>query len=156
MREVSVKRIALALTFAFFLAVEMPPASAATQRQLVPFHTTVVACSGERVHLSGQVLLIDHFVQDAHGGFHDTFTLVPRHVTGVSSSGVVYHAVGGQRDTSSVSGSEKLTDTFTSQFIVVSENGDQNLQVVDTAHITITPDDDVTAFFSHFRSRCVG
>jgi hypothetical protein len=150
------KRILVGLPFILLLGILVPTASALTDRQTVPFRTTVVACSGERVRVSGELLLIDHFTQDSDGGFHVHSSLVPRHVTGVSASGVKYHVVGGQRDTFNVSGRGTVTETFTSQFNVISEGGDQNLQIIETFHITITPNGDVTAFVDNFRAKCVG
>lgn len=146
----------MALPIVLLLGVLVPPASAATSRELVPFRTTVTACSGERVHLSGQVLLIDNFFFSGDR-FHDNFTLVPRHVTGTSESGVAYHAVGGLRETFNVTSSGKvITDTFTTQFIVVSENGDGNTLIVEALHITVAANGEITAFFDHFQARCVG
>lgn len=150
------KRTLLALPVVLLLGFLVPSASAVTDRQTVPFRTRVIACSGETVRLSGELLLISHFTQDSGGGFHDHFSLVPRHVTGVSASGVRYHAVGGERDTFNLSGSGTINETFTSQFILISQGGDQNLQIIETFHITITPNGDLTAFVDNFRVRCVG
>jgi hypothetical protein len=150
------KRTLMALPICLLLGVLVPPASATTSRQLVPFRTTVRACSGERVHLSGQVLLIDNFFRGPNGRRHDNFALVPRHVIGTSASGVTYHAVGGLRETFNVTSGGTFTDTFTTQFIVVSENGDGNSLIVETLHITVAPNGDVTALFDHFQARCVG
>lgn len=150
------KRMLMALPIVLLLGVLAPSASAATSRDLVTFRTTVRACSGERVHLSGQVLLIDHFFRGPNGRRHDNFTLVPRHVIGTSSSGVTYHAVGGLRETFNVTSGGAFTDTFTTQFIVVSENGDGNTLIVETFHITVAANGELTALFDHFQARCVG
>jgi hypothetical protein len=149
------KRMFVGLVAILLVGSFVPSASAVTTRQKVPFSTTVIGC-GQRVHVSGELLLIDEFTINSGGGFHGTFVLVPMNVVGVSASGVKYHAVGGQRETFSVSGSGTFTETFTSQFILISENGDQNLQVIETFHITVTPNGDVTAFVDNFRVRCVG
>ncbi|MEA2506345.1 MAG: hypothetical protein QOH48_963 [Actinomycetota bacterium] len=150
------KRMLIALPVVVLLGVLVPSASAGTSRQLVNFRTTVRACSGERVRLSGQVLLIDNFFRGQDGRIHDNFTLVPRQVTGTSATGVTYHAVGGLRETFHRIRGGSLTDTFTTQFIVVSENGDGNLLIVETLHITISANGDLTAAFDHFQARCVG
>jgi hypothetical protein len=150
------KRMLMALPIVLLLGVLVPPASAATSRELVAFHTTVRACSGERVHLSGRVLLIDNFFFSGDR-VHDNFTLVPRQVIGTSATGVAYHAVGGLRDTFNVTSSGiVVTETFTTQFIVVSENGDGNTLVVEALHITVAANGEITALFDHFQARCVG
>jgi hypothetical protein len=149
------KRILIALPIILLVGLLVSPASAETTRQLVPFRTTVRSCSGERVHLAGQILLIENFFQSSDGRIHDNFTLAPRNVIGVSASGVVYRAVGGLRETFNISGSGTVTDTFTTEFIVVSENGDENLQIVETFHVTVAPDGTVTAIFDHFYARCI-
>jgi hypothetical protein len=150
------KRLSIALPFILLLGILVPPASAVTERQIVPFRTREVACSGERVRLSGELLLINHGTEDSNGGFHAHFSVVLRDVVGVSASGVKYHAVGGQRDTFNLSGRGTLTVNSTFQFNLISEGGDQNLQVIATFHTTITPNGDVTAFVDNFRIKCVG
>jgi hypothetical protein len=136
--------------------VAAPTALATTERVIVPFQTTEDACSGETVRLRGQLLLIFHFEEDSGGGIHGHFSLVPRDVTGVSEGGVKYRAVGGQRDTFNISGSGTFTETFTDQFILVSQESDENLLVRTTFHITITREGQVTAFVANFSAKCVG
>jgi hypothetical protein len=102
------------------------------------------------------LLLVSHFREDASGGFHAHFSLVPRHVQGVGASGTQYRAVGGQRETFNVSGHGTVTDTFTSQFLLISQGSVDNLQVRETLHLTITPKGDVTANVDDFSARCVG
>jgi hypothetical protein len=151
------KRWIIVQLFVVLIAlVATPTASATTERDVVRFRTNVTACSGETVRLRGELLLISHFTEDSTGGFHAHFSLVPRDVTGVSESGVRYRAVGGQRFTFNVSGSETVTDTFTEQFLVISQGGDDNLLVRTTIHVTVTPEGEVTAFVDNFSSICVG
>ena len=152
------KRNIVGLVLILLLGILVPSASAATNRATVPLSTTLMSCSGERVRLSGEVLLIEHFTQDSGGGFHATFVLVLMNVVGVSASAVKYHAVFGERAIFNVreEGRGTVTDTFTLQFSVISENGDQNLQLISTFHITVNSNGDVTAFVDNFRVGCVG
>ncbi len=136
--------------------VALPVASATTDRETIPFRTTVRSCSGELVRVSGELLLISHFTEDSGGGFHFHFTLVPRHVRGVSPSGVSYKAVGGDRFTSNVSGSGTETFTNTDQFLLISEGSEDNLLVRFTFHITVNANGEVTTVVDNFSEKCVG
>ena len=134
------KRLSVAISAALALGLLMPTtASAVTDRVIVPFRTTDVSCEGETVRFSGELLLIFHFTEDSSGGFHGHFSLVPRHVRGVSESGIVYKAVGGLRAIFNLSGHGTFTDAFTTQFMLISQGGSDNLLVREVFHITITP-----------------
>ena len=134
------REAALLLTESGSTGLLMPTtASAVTDRVIVPFRTTEVSCEGETVRLSGELLLIFHFTEDSSGGFHGHFSLVPRHVRGVSESGIVYKAVGGLRAIFNLSGHGTFTDAFTTQFMLISQGGSDNLLVREVFHITITP-----------------
>jgi hypothetical protein len=131
-------------------------ASAATTRETVPFQATIVGCSGERVRVSGQLLLISQFTEDPNGGFHDVFVLVPTHVMGVSSSGLTYRVVGGDRSTFQVSGRGTLTFTNTDQFMIISQDGEDQLLIRFTFHVTVTATGETTTVVDKFSAKCVG
>lgn len=148
--------VALVACLVGFGMVAAPAALATTFREIVPFRTTVEGCSGERVRVRGELLLISHFTEDSNGGFHDHFTLVPRHVKGVSASGVVYRVVGGDRFTFSGSGSGTETFTNTDQFMIISEGGEDNLLIRFTFHVTVDASGETTSFVDKFSAKCVG
>ena len=151
------KRLIAFLTCVLGLGmIAPPPASAATTRETVPFRTTIVGCSGERVRVSGQLLLISHFTEDSGGGFHDVFVLVPRQVIGVSASGVTYRVVGGDRSTFHVSGRGTETFTNTDQFMIVSQGGEDNLLTRFTFHVTVNANGETTTVVDRFSGKCVG
>ena len=131
-------------------------ASAATTRETVPFQSTFDGCSGDTVTVSGQLLLISTFTDTPSGGFHDVFVLVPRSVRGVSSSGVAYKVVGGDRSTFSVNGQGTETFTNTDQFMVISQDGEDNLLTRFTFHVTVNANGETTTIVDSFSAKCVG
>ena len=101
-------------------------------------------------------MLISQFTEDSNGGFHDHFSLAPRHVRGVSASGVGYKVVGGDRSTFNVSGSGTETFTNTDQFMIISESGEDNLLIRFTFHVTVNANGETTSFVDKFFAKCVG
>jgi hypothetical protein len=126
-------------------------------RVIVPFETFMIACNGEEVFLSGELLLMSQTTIDARGGFHSTFTLVPRHVRGTGSAGTLYKAVGGDRSHFNAdSDSAPLNFTNTDMFNLISRGGADNLQLKFTFHVTINANGVEAAFVDHFSAECVG
>ena len=155
------KILALVITLALAFVTAFPAYAQAittTDRVIEPFETTVPACNGEDVTVSGELLLIFHTTIDAGGGLHSTFTLVPHEVRGVGSvTGIEYKAVGGQRDQSyEAAGFAPFNATFTSMFNLVSQGGTDNLQIKATFHVTINANGEETVFFDRFSAECVG
>lgn len=155
------KILALVITLALAAVTAFPAYAQAitfTDRVIEPFETTVLACNGEEVTVSGELLLIFHTTIDAGGGIHSKFTLVPRHVRGVgSATGIQYKAVGGQRDHFNADADfAPLNETFTTMFNLVSQGGSDNLKFKGTFHITLNAKGEVTAFVERFSERCVG
>ena len=155
------KILALILTLALAAGIASPTyaqASTTTDRVIEPFETTVLACNGEDVTVSGELLLISHTTIDAGGGIHSKFTLVPRHVRGVGSvTSTQYKAVGGQRSHFNEDADfAPLNETFTTMFNLVSQGGSDNLKFKGTFHITINAKGEVTAFVERFSEKCVG
>jgi hypothetical protein len=155
------KILALMITLVLAAVTAFPAYAQAftiTERVIEPFETTVPACNGEDVTVSGELLLISHTTIDAGGGIHSTFTLVPGEVRGVGSvTGIQYKAVGGQRDHFNADADfAPLNETFTSMFNLVSQGGTDNLQIKATFHMTINANGEVTAFVDRFSAECVG
>ena len=155
------KILALVMTLTLVAVTAFPAyaqASTITERVIEPFDTIVIACNGEEVFLSGELLLIFHTTIDAGGGIHEKFTLVPNHVRGVSTvTGIQYKAVGGDR-----SHFNAYTDfapfifTNTDMFNVISQGGSENLQVKFTFHVTVNANGVEAVFVDHFSAKCVG
>jgi hypothetical protein len=151
------KRISAAMSLALLLGLLLPStASAVTDRTTVSYGAVVESCSGENISLSGQLLLITHVTEDSSGGLHVQITFVPREVLGVSANGTQYREVVGQRQRFNISGRGTLTETFTTEFMLISEGGSDNLLERATTHVTITPNGDVTAFVNNVSFECVG
>jgi hypothetical protein len=134
-------------------------ASAATTREIVPFQGTIRGCSGERiVTVRGQLLLITRFSEDPSGGFHAIIVFVPRRITAVSSSGVTYRVVGGDRQAFYFrlrSGRETATFTRTVEFPIISEGGEDQLLTRTTFHSTMSANGVITVV-DKFSEMCVG
>ena len=151
------KRLVALVACVLGLGLVAPPvASATTTREIVPFRTNIQACSGEVFTVSGDLLLISHFTADSNNGFHDHFSLVPRHVGGVSATGISYKVVGGDRSTFNVSGKGTVTFTNTDQFMIISEGSADNLLIRFTFHITVSPDGGTSTVVVKFSEKCVG
>ena len=154
------KILALVITLALAAVTAFPAHAQAftiTQRFIEPFENIVIACNGEEVFLSGEVLVVFHTTVDNRGGIHDKFTLVPRHVRGVGSAGTLYKAVGGQRSHFNADADfAPLNITETSTFNLVSQGGNDNLQIKVTFHVTVNSNGVETVIFQHFSAKCVG
>jgi hypothetical protein len=151
------KRISAAMSLSLFLGLLLPStASAVTDRTTVSYGAVIESCSGENISLSGELLLITHVTEDSSGGLHAEVTFVPRKILGVSASGTRYREVVGQRQRFTISGQGTLTETFTTEFMLISQGGEDNLLERATAHVTITPNGDVTAFVNNVSFECVG
>lgn len=151
------KRMLVAMSVVLLLGVLMPPASATTTRYLVPYHIDALrTCTGERIAISGQLLLIGNTFTSADGIEHSNFTAVSRQVTGISASGVEYHLRLGLQEMTEERTDGTVMLTFLSQFILISENGDGNLLATSVTHVIIAADGEVTVDVHQLQRRCVG
>ena len=146
----------IAVFVVLFSGIFVSQALAVTTKEVVPFQTELVACSGGTVTLSGDLMLLSHFNSDANGGFHDHLSVDWRNVKGLSATGVGYHAVSGLHENLNLNSSGTLSETFVDQMVLVSGGGGENLLVQSRFHVTITPNGEMTAFVSRFTERCVG
>jgi hypothetical protein len=137
------KRIALALSLSMLLMVFVPQASAAvTTKQIIPFDQTVTTCSGEALRISGEFIEVEHFNLDSTGVSHFSGVLQWRNVTAVSDSGVTYRGIDGFANITRIDAATGFYNllTLAGRFMLVSENGDQNLKASFTIHETLLPD----------------
>ena len=124
-----------------------------------PYDVVLVnECTGEEVHLTGELVIRIRTTIDATGGIHAAFHLTPRHVRGVGvESGIAYHAVGGLRDSFNAAADfAPLVGTTTQMFNLVSQGGSDNLQVKFVFHLTVNAQGEVTAEIDNFSLACVG
>ena len=155
------KILALVITLVLAAVTTFPAhaeATTSTERVIEPFDTIAIACNGEVVLLSGELLLIFHTTVDSRGGFHDKFTLVPRNVRGVGSeTGTEYKAVGGDRSSFTADIDDgPVVFTNTDMFNLVSNGSADNLQGKFTFHITINANGEITSEVDAFSEKCVG
>lgn len=125
---------------------------------VVPYETTVTACNGEQVLLSGELLLMSRTSIDARGGIHASFTLIPQQVRGIGAeTGTQYHATGGERTHFYADADvAPLIYTNTVTLNIISQGGTDNLYVKSALHGTINPDREETAFVNNFSATCSG
>jgi hypothetical protein len=136
------------------LAIPVATARAATTVETMPFEATFTAC-GETISLSGTLLGV-FTVQEVGGGEHlGTFHLQLQGVSGLSSSGIRYHATGLTFGQIAYTAGLGYTNTYVLRFLIVGTMGFPTWSVTETAHITVTPSGDVTAYFDNLSLECV-
>jgi hypothetical protein len=129
--------------------------AATTTTEVIPFDTYIVACNGDLIHLSGSLLAVSHVTETPSGGFVGSFQFNPQGVTGVDLvTGTTFHATGLTRDISIVTPAGGFTDTFVNRFHIQATSGDESFIVTQNAHVTITPDGNVTASVDNFSASC--
>lgn len=113
-------------------------------------------CTGETITLTGEMVIMVHDIDDAGGGFHETFTVVPHGITAVGASGTEYRSIGAHSDSFSTGTGRATTFTLSVAFLVVSEGGTDNLVAKGTVYFTLNAKGDVTAEFEGIRADCLG
>lgn len=128
-------------------------------RLVVPFNTVVPTCTNEGdVFVSGELLIVFHATTDPAGGYHETTTVVPRHIEGVGFlSGIPYIVIFGNttRVTTTVQGSD-LQIKSTVRMNVVSQGGSDNFLLTVVTYVVISPSGEQTVLVNHFTTECVG
>jgi len=156
------KILALVIAFALSAVVTFPSYAEAitiTDSVTEPYETTITACNGEEVHLSGELLFIYHVTVDANDAIHSAFILVPQNVVGVGAeTGVRYRAVGGDREQFYNLDADvgPITYTNTDMFNLVSQGGSDNFQAKYTFHVTVNANGEITVEVDQYSARCVG
>ena len=118
-----------------------------------------IACNGEEVIVTGEAHITFQTTVDAGGGIHERFSLVPHNVRGVGSvTGAQYKAVGGNHWHVFTADADSAPFNFTQaeMFNLVSQGGNENLQLKFTFHGTVNANGVETVFFDHSSEQCVG
>jgi hypothetical protein len=126
---------------------------ATTIEKNIPFNATIEGC-GETITLSGRLLGVFTEQPLGGGGFLLAFHFQPQGLSGSSSSGVPYHGTGLTRDITLFVPSQGLTETFINRFHIVGTMGAPTYYVVETFHVTVTPNGEVAVFFDKFSLEC--
>jgi hypothetical protein len=149
------RKLLLFVGVAIGLVLAAAPAEAATTvERNIPLEATIDEC-GETITLSGTLIGIFTEQPLRNGGLLVTFHFQPHGVTGVSSSGVAYHATGLTRETLVIVPSGGLTDTFVNRFHIVGTRGAPTFYVKETLHLTVSATGEITASVDNFSEECV-
>lgn len=113
-------------------------------------------CTGETITLTGEMMIMEHEVDDSAGGSHFKFTIHVGGITAIGASGTEYRSVGAHSDYTSSGPGRAETFTFTISFLVISEGGTDNFLAKPTIHFTVNANGEPTADVFKFEAKCVG
>jgi hypothetical protein len=131
-------------------------AVAATTTLTVPLQRDVVACNGDIIRISGQLLVAFGATANAAGGFTFTTHVQPQGATGVDvQTGTKYLGTGVAQETVVLAPSGTATITAVNQFHLQATAGAQSYDVRETFHFTAFPDGTVTAFVDNVYATCL-
>ena len=128
-----------------------------TERITVPLASVVPNhCTGERITLTGELLLIVHTTVDDSGGVHTIAIIVPQDVRGEDETGTQYKVVGGAREITNITGNGAETFTQTEDLVLVSPGGTGNVLITSTFHFTMNANGEPTAEVVRITAMCTG
>jgi hypothetical protein len=158
-----VKRLVLSLVVmgtALALAAGMALAQATTETFNEKVPLDLVAdnpCTGEPVHLTGQLHILFHITEDANGGFHVQAHFQPQGVSGTGLvSGEQYRGVGVTRDGAYFPPGELRETTFVDRFYFISKGPSANMLAKATIHVTFNANGEPTAEVIRVDLKCAG
>jgi hypothetical protein len=138
------------------LAVTSASARATTEK--IPFDIVLApeeAC-GEAIHLSGTLLAQSTLTETSSGNVEIGFHFNPQGITGVGlTSGATYHATGETLETTTITATGGISDTFVNNFKIIGEGSAQNFLETDVMHLTVNANGDVTVIVDKSMIRCV-
>jgi hypothetical protein len=130
-------------------------AVAVGQTSVVVDDTVFSDCAGEDIHFTGEYHVEIHTVTDGKGGLHGQVTANDHNLTGVGmTSGTKYRRVGTTVDRFNVSGPPPLVETFTNSFNLIGQGSKNNTILIETFHVTVSANGDVTASVDKARIEC--
>jgi hypothetical protein len=137
------------------------PASAAAEtftfndRSPVDIEVGVPPCTGAEglVQLSGYVHTVLRGTSDGAGGFHVIGHNNYESISGITSSGDKYQAVGIIRV--NVNGKVGMEYNFIDKFMVIAQGSGNNFLVTETFHFTVNANGTITASHDSFRMECI-
>lgn len=141
---------------ALAVAVGLPAtASATTVTATIPFQGDVLACNGDTIQLSGQLLVTLSVTLNNGGGATFATHTQPQGISGNDiQTGTKYVGTGLTRDVSIVTPSAATTFTFINRFHIQATKGDQSFDVSQTLHVTQLADGTVTGFVDNLSVKC--
>ncbi len=129
------------------VSLSLPVRAEVVTNTSVPFSTTVYnSCTGEPVHLTGELHVLVHITEDGNGGFHFYSHFQPMGVSGQGlASGRNYQAVGETIRMSNDSSESQFEGSFVNNFKIVGQGPGGNFMVHTNTHFTVNANGDVTA-----------
>jgi hypothetical protein len=112
-------------------------------------------CNGEPLTFSGDVHTLVHATADSSGGSHADFHQNFQGVSGLGASGTTYSIPVIFNDRFNFTNGAQ-EHTFTEHVGVISHGSAPNFELIETLHITVTLNRDVTSFHDHFEAACRG
>ena len=147
---------------AAMLAATRPGAAQAshtTDNFVEPFDITVAAadgCSGEDVHVFGDILITIQTTIDANGGQHISMQFLPD-LEGIGdTTGLVYMPKGPAHVTTLVAPSGTTVVAATNVTRLIAPGSTPNLVLTEHIHVTINPDGTVTVDRDYVTAACRG
>jgi hypothetical protein len=162
----NVKRLVLSLavvgtTLALAAGMALAQATTDTFNEKVPLDQIVDnPCTGEPLHLTGELHILFHVTEDANGGLHVQTHFQPQGVSGTGLlSGEQYRGVGVTRDEFYFPPGEFREREFTSvnRFYMISAGPSDNMLETATIHVTFNANGEPTAeLVRPLETECVG
>jgi hypothetical protein len=147
-----VKRLVLSLavvgmTLALAAGMALAQATTNTTNVKVPLDQIVDnPCTGEQLHLTGELHMLFRFTEDANGGIHLQTHFQAQGVSGTGLvSGEQYRGVGVTRSEEYLPPGEVREFTSVNRFYLISAGPSDNLQETATLHVTFNANGEPTA-----------
>jgi hypothetical protein len=146
------RRFAVILLGALALALPaVSPASTTVTRDQVDFELKLSNC--DTVHLTGTLMFVSSVSGTPSGGLSIASHFQPQGISGVDEqTGVNYHAVGLTREITHFIPAGGVVDTFVDQYHIQATQSAESYEIIETAHVTITPAGDVTVQFDELQA----
>ncbi len=132
--------------------------AAVTTNEIQPLdQVVVIPCTGEIVHLTGELHVLTISTLSKRGMLHTESHFQPMNVVGVGeTSGDVYHAVGITRSdmTLNTTGGFPVVTTLVNDFYIIGVGSAVNYRVHSTIQMTINANGEVTADVDNTTIEC--
>jgi hypothetical protein len=157
------KRLALSLavvgmTLALAAGMALAQATTQTSNEKVPLDQIVDnPCTGELLHLTGELHILFHLTEDGNGGFHVQSHVQPQGASGTGLvSGEQYRGVGVTRFEEYFPPGEFREFTSVNRFYLISAGPSDNLVETATIHATFNANGEPTAELFRLETKCAG
>jgi hypothetical protein len=158
MKRLVLSLVVVGTTLALAAGMALAQAATDTFNETVPLDEIFDnPCTGEPVHLTGELHILFHVTEDANGGFHVQTHFQPQGVSGTGLvSGEQYRGVGVTRDEFYFPPEELRETTFIDRFYFVSKGPSENMLATTTTHVTFNANGEPTAELFRLEIKCAG